>query len=61
MVEVVARLGDETVHFKPLDHRVVAVGGVSLVNSQPCRQKIFHKSTHELIIAYLALLTFSIG
>ena len=61
MVEVVARLGDETVHFKPLDHRVVAVGGVSLVNSQPCRHKIFRKSSLELIIAYLALLTFSIG
>ena len=34
VVEVVTRLGDETVHFEPLDHCVVVVR-VSLVNSQP--------------------------
>ena len=34
VVEVVARLGDETVYFETLDDGVVVVG-VSLVNSQP--------------------------
>ena len=54
---MVARLGDETVHFEPLDDGVVVVG-VSLVNSQPQTELLID---HELLIAYLALLTFSIG
>ena len=57
MLEVVTRLGEETIHFEPLDNGVVvaAIGGIYC---HPEEVNIFWQKVNS---PYLAFLTFSIG